>query len=113
MTRCYCCLCCCYLWFRSGVVAATIVVVFAAGVVNVVAFKNQLNIFVAMEKGEEMTRKLFLQFFFAKFWFEMRWAEQNRTKMNSDLEMQRSSIQHESKTFFHLPSNEAFAYIEP
>ena len=49
----------------------------AVAVVAVVAFKNQLNIFVAMEKGEEMTRKLFFcKFFFAKFWFEMRWADQ-------------------------------------
>ena len=39
----------------------------AVAVVAVVAFKNQLNIFVAMEKGEEMTRKLFfLQIFFRK-----------------------------------------------
>ena len=39
----------------------------AVVVVAVVAFKNQLNIFVAMEKGEEMTRKLFfLQIFFSQ-----------------------------------------------
>ena len=61
------------------VVAVSFVFTFVAAVVvvAVVAFKNQLNIFVAMEKGEEMTRKLFFcKFFFAKCWFEMRWADQ-------------------------------------